>query len=88
MAVKEISMKQVSSTELNTRPGTVLRQAQTEPVAITSRGESIVVMVPLNQYQAMGGERSRLLAQLGKNHRQAKENGLTEETLNQLLHEK
>jgi prevent-host-death family protein len=81
-------MIKVTSTELNTRPGTVLRQAQTEPVAITIRGESTVVMVPLSQYEAMGGERSRLLAQLEKNHRQAKENGLTESILNQLLHEK
>ena len=81
-------MKQVSSTELNTHPGAVLQQAQIESVAITSRGKSIVVMVPLSQYKAMGGERFRLLAQLEKNHRQAKENGLTEETLYQLLHEK
>ncbi len=56
-----------------------------EPVAITSRGESIVVMLPLQQYEAMGGERSRLLKQLAKSHSQAKANGLTQETLQQVL---
>jgi prevent-host-death family protein len=80
-----VTLKQISSTELNKRPGAILRKAQTEPVAITNRGESIVVMLPLQQYQAMGGERSRLLKQLAKNHSQAKVNGLTQEALQQVL---
>ncbi|MEL6711345.1 MAG: type II toxin-antitoxin system Phd/YefM family antitoxin, partial [Pseudomonadota bacterium] len=72
MVTLKVTLKQISSTELNKRPGAILRKAQTEPLEITSRGESIVVMLPLQQYQAMGGERFRLLKQLEKNHRQAK----------------
>ncbi|MEM6406004.1 MAG: type II toxin-antitoxin system Phd/YefM family antitoxin [Pseudomonadota bacterium] len=85
MVTLKVTLKQISSTELNKRPGAILRKAQTEPVEITSRGESIVVMLPLQQYQAMGGERFRLLKQLEKNHRQAKASGLTQKTLQQVF---
>ncbi len=82
-----MTLKQISSTEFNQRPETGLQQAQTEPVEITNHGESVVVMLPPHQYQAMGSKHSRLLKQLEKNHQQAKANGLTEATLNQLLYE-
>ena len=81
-----MSLKQVSAAELNPHLGTILQQAQIEPVSMIDQGKSNIMMLSHPQYQTPG-EYSLLLNQLEKNHRQAKANGLTEETLHRLLYE-
>ena len=78
-------MQQVSASELNNRPGSVLKKAESGAVEITSHGKPTVVMIPADQYQKMGGERARLLAAMRELQDEAAANGLTQEILDEIL---
>lgn len=80
-------MQQVSSSELNSRPGAVLKKAQSSAVEITTHGKPAVVMIPADQYEKMGGERARLLAVMRELQDEAAANGLTPEDLEKILNE-
>ena len=80
-------MEQVSSSELNTRPGAVLRRAKSGAIEITNHGKAEVVMLPADQYQRMGGEQARLLAIIREVQDEAEKNGLTQEIIDEVLKE-
>ena len=80
-------MEQISSSELNSRPGAVLKKAKVSAVEITQHGESTVVMLPADQYQRMGGEQARLLAVIREVQDEAEKNGLTQDIIDEILNE-
>jgi len=79
-------MKSFTALEAKNRLGQVIDAAQREPVTITRQGRPSVVVLSADEYQRRQSRAWRnLLAVAEETGRYAREQGLTEEVLDQLL---
>ena len=79
-------MKSFTALEAKNRLGQVIDAAQREPVTITRQGRPSVVVLSADEYQRRQSRAWRnLLAVTEETGRHAREQGLTEEVLDQLL---
>ncbi len=79
-------MKTFTALEAKNRFGQVIDAAQREPVTVTRQGRPSVVIVSAEEYERRQGRAWRnLLAVMEETGRYAAKQGLTEETLDQLL---
>jgi PHD/YefM family antitoxin component YafN of YafNO toxin-antitoxin module len=79
-------MQTFSANEAKTRFGEFIDIAQREPVRVLRRDRVVGVMVSAQDFEAMRNfYANRLQHTLASTGQQAAQNGLTEDTLNQLL---
>jgi prevent-host-death family protein len=79
-------MRRVSATEAKQRLAAVLDAAQREPVVIRRQNRDVAVVLSMQDYERMRGERvAEFLGYTGEVARRAKARGLTEAKLAKLL---
>jgi len=79
-------MKIVSAIDAKNRFGQLLEAARREPVTVTKKGRPAAVMLSIEDYERMrGAARAGLLESVRRMQKEAAEQGLTEEVLDELL---
>ena len=79
-------MQIFTANEAKTHFGEFIDKAQREPVKVTRRGRTVGILVSEEEYESMRNYyANRLLHSLDDAGREAQENGLTEEKLEELL---
>ncbi len=81
-------MKTIPAKQAKDQFGSLLEAAQREPVTITKQGRPAAVVISLDEYERMGGERARLKRVVSDLRQEAKENGLTEEIVQAIIDER
>jgi len=79
-------MQVFTANKAKTHFGEFIDKAQREPVKVTRRGRTVGVLVSEDEYESMRSfYANRLLHTIDDAGREAQENGLTEEKLEELL---
>lgn len=81
-------MKTIPAKQAKDQFGSLLETAQREPVTITKQGRPAAVVLSLDEYERMGGERARLKRVVSDLRQNAEESGLTEEILQTIIDER
>jgi len=82
-----MTMKTIPAKQAKDQFGSLLETAQREPVTITKQGRPAAVVISLDEYERMGGERARLKRVVSDLRQEAKESGLTEEIVQAIIDE-
>lgn len=82
-------MKTYASREAKNHFGSMLDDAQREPVTITRKGRPVAIVLSLEEYnESTGGIQARFSRTIEKLRQEAEDNGLTDDVLDQILNEK
>jgi len=84
-----MKMKTYASREAKNHFGSMLDDAQREPVTITRKGRPVAIVLSPEEYnESTGGIQARFARTVEKLRQEAEESGLTDDILTQILNEK
>jgi len=82
-----MKMKTYASREAKNHFGSLLDDAQREPVTITRQGRPVAMVISTYDYAKLGGSRVEFMNTINAIRDEAEVNGLTDEILESLLNE-